>query len=1693
MSRRVLIAGLSVSLLLGACQSISDLFGTKQSAVDPGGGSGCTKDSRDSLLAALNRSCSVTSQCPSGAFCDPSVGGFCNFQCYDDTECPAGSACNCIGQCVGASTSDGGTPPDPACPRNADLIASLVATPRACTFDDACPYGMYCDTQVGKCARDCVQDSECPAAAADAGAPFCNCLGHCSTAGAKAATPAAVLPSLSVSPPFMKLPLASGATPPVKPSFDTTSFQVSIRAQGTDPSVGPVEKIHASAGRFLLIQCPAASCVADPTSGTTCPAAGSEPFVKECDLQNWVWTTNNASLLASFTLNVKPSDETPQTGEASLGSWPVKFQSNGIEGNVAAMSIGYVSTPPTSVGGTWQSPPQNLASGYAGRLTINLPGGVSFDTAVQAQPTDYGDGLVLFDPTYVMSPSGLMTIPLTFDGTFGNPSFFWLNEKLAGGQQITKGVDGWLWGIVDLVANRVPFVFQQNTQDGSIQGSFGILVNDTGTLLPEFAPNTISVSFLLKPQTVRSCRSNPGQCSTVDGYICSSGFCTQRFEDREPGFIVPMIGPSRITSSVYSDWYAPTVFSNPGAFQADVLCQYDAGAGLALDAVLSFPIQEASGDLSCVSATNPGGAGSYPPPIYSLPLLVHKDLINAQINQRIVSPPPTELGAQELFDACLADLAIRPPPVASLNVATTETLQGQQHYLPVQNNFGPGRYYDSSRSCISLGYFVAEAFNTAPNSNPRLHLRILQQWLELHSFVARQGLQTNELDRILAAAQATVPGGDPNLSVHQTSKSELIDIVTRGIAFIMSEFQQGLFDGMGYDSAVLNNPDYRQDYGGTPPSLSEHPEYEQGVGIPTTMLETATAYLDLVNAFVNDADVATYDEARGGAFVATRDQAVRVAGDASRFITEFYDLASGLHDRAACDPAFDPACASNPPPWEGRWQQAVQEVNSARARLLGTVSRVAQARNPLGIAENDVPLVFGDPQGATSQFFASSDYLLNTWAAPAVTAAQRDLSAARDAWISQQNSHLQDTLLEADRARRLEQLGEQYGGPIIEACGLTQIDGRAIEGKDVFGLVAEGKIDLSNCYVDRQRPECAPDHPHYPVPLQDAISQLTPSQVKSRLCTWSMYEDRLTLSPEVQQCIDFLASGGNGWRGPPVVVDDQGQTVNCNQVVFATDQMFSYTGEVLVDPAVLVDAEQACSKLLDYDRIPVPQIPVNCLHGKMGEAYSQITTAKNELNAASAAIAAKQVALDGQWDDCTVLAKDEDDRQHAALIVNEQRENYQAVRGKAIGKERLGDEFSWFGWPPNINLGHFLSLGSGEDIQAVNALDSELLTNYQELLVNQARGEEMVRCFNQADSLKAEVDAAKEVLTSRSSAIDSAVLTLLDLVNRNQQMYDQGAAAIAREAGRPFAGYSHDFWLDDKITAYRRDFEWARRLVYLSMRAVEYEFQESLSLRDPILAATNADQLQAVVLSLQQEQAARTINRRRPEQQSLVLSVRDDILRIPSSTNVAAGERAWSAAQKFEGRLGHPQYTVRDVNGNWLGQGLEFAIDPLAGGAQSGVALVNRCAERLWRITATIQGDSLSTTQPGSPVFLLKRNTFESQWCSGQGDGTAIQTASIQPSHSLFNPSDVSSSVDDATGFTGSALYPYFNVPRSQFYMSTYQTGSSDELAGRGLYGDYVLLFPKELIEAGFPLDNVEDVLLRFDYYSIDNLPKLSQ
>jgi hypothetical protein len=88
---------------------------------------------------------------------------------------------------------------------------------------------------------------------------------------------------------------------------------------------------------------------------------------------------------------------------------------------------------------------------------------------------------------------------------------------------------------------------------------------------------------------------------------------------------------------------------------------------------------------------------------------------------------------------------------------------------------------------------------------------------------------------------------------------------------------------------------------------------------------------------------------------------------------------------------------------------------------------------------------------------------------------------------------------------------------------------------------------------------------------------------------------------------------------------------------------------------------------------------------------------------------------------------------------------------------------------------------------------------------------------------------------------------------------------------------------------------------------------------------------------------------------------------------------------------------------------------------------------------------------------------------------------------------------EDIQGFSAAALYPWFNVRRFDFYGADYQKGSSEELAGRGLYGDYILLFPKQILvpslappRPAFPLDSVEDVLFRIDYLSVDNLGPVS-
>ncbi|MFH0903092.1 MAG: hypothetical protein V2A73_20880 [Pseudomonadota bacterium] len=390
------------------------------------------------------------------------------------------------------------------------------------------------------------------------------------------------------------------------------------------------------------------------------------------------------------------------------------------------------------------------------------------------------------------------------------------------------------------------------------------------------------------------------------------------------------------------------------------------------------------------------------------------------------------------------------------------------------------------------------------------------------------------------------------------------------------------------------------------------------------------------------------------------------------------------------------------------------------------------------------------------------------------------------------------------------------------------------------------------------------------------------------------------------------------------------------------------------------------------------------------------------------------------------------------------------------------------------------ALGGVSNEIAINAAEAD--RHYQRDLLKRQNAMKTKECFHGADQYKVGMDTA--VLRIQRAMLDAeiAAIRLLNLQREVDRAVMEGNAVLKRESGRTVPSVAHHYWLDERIDRFTKDFDWAQRLTYLAMQAVEYEYQQSLPLRKAILGASHPDELLDVVRSLQQEQLTRTINGRRPEEATLVLSLRGDILQIQDKTNAPVGECNYPPNVIFQKRLLEQPYQVFDGE-RYLGQGIPFSL-PATG------PLAERCAERLWRVTATLQGDMLDVDEPTVTVFLMKRNNFQSQWCEGRGEGgDTLQVGAVQPSSRLFAADERGGG--DAQGIThvSAMLQPWLNVPKSEFYRDAYVEGASEELAGRGLYGDYVLLFPASgLLSTEFKLQNVEDVLLRFDFLSVDNI-----
>lgn len=1077
-----------------------------------------------------------------------------------------------------------------------------------------------------------------------------------------------------------------------------------------------------------------------------------------------------------------------------------------------------------------------------------------------------------------------------------------------------------------------------------------------------------------------------------------------------------------------------------------------------------------SGDVACAGGVVPHGVD----------LLTHQD--------RIAVGDALPVGSGAMLGTCLADLTAEAPPLLVSSWSAATTMAAWTDAFAARTCFSPAHYFPAV-GALASAMSPNPAVNAAGDPRQaRFFARLVQQWVLLHSYLAKEGTESEGLARVIESGVELDPA-ELALAAHTPSIETLLAAEERGWNLLLTEEQgQKLF---GIPAALLLSPDYR------PAGAASEPHHEQTVALPVTMLDGLALHLDLVTRHLEDVGLSSYGACYAGGSSTERDEALTRAGRALAYAMTVHGMAASLVE-GALSACTTPEC----PSWWARWEQARTQLQAAADRLARAAARLADCKNPIGFEEGELPLYFGDVSGPSARAFAASDYLLNGWAIPAVAGARSSFEQARQAWLERRDSEIQQALADDDAERRREGVAAQYGQRLIDLCGLS-----GVESKDALALFTSGALTVENCFIDQTNPVCLLD-------AAQVYAWVTEADVKFELCYWNRLgyfgagEELGTMASNWESATLVTVDPMVG----PVAVSAGGEDRSLEVFYFTANWLRALQGENAGQAAL---ASCATETIFDGAQHSLPT-PAHgephiaeraaCYRGQLGESLLAIAGAQQDIEISVSQWTTAENLYRNKVDYCLEVQADYGDVVALTAAHERQIDEWTVAKREAEEEASFWSDFGW-------TLGKWaacagIAVGSGGagaaclgvlavDVLTKGAAKDELrsaddyadaITNaereYQETLTLRREEAAVKACWHEADQLKAGIDTPVKVIERAMIDADLAAGRFTDLSRQAAQAVHEGPAAVAREEARAVPGIAFHYWLDERVERFEKDFEWARRLTYFAMRAVEYEFQQSLPLRDEVLAARHPDQLEDAIRTMQQAQISRTINSRRPEEAGLVLSLRDEVLRLAPQFPTQAGERAWSPAVRFQHRLWSPEYAVYDREGAYLGQGIPFTL------TESG-ALQHRCAERLWQMTATIQGDLLDVGAPAAPVFVVKRNLFQSQWCDGHGDGDVYQSGSLKPASSLFQE-DRGGLEAAAVPYTTAMLYPWFNISRSDFYRVAYAEGASTELAGRGIYGDYLLIFPWDgLLDQGFALDQVEDVLLRFDYVSVDDLTGL--
>ncbi len=907
-------------------------------------------------------------------------------------------------------------------------------------------------------------------------------------------------------------------------------------------------------------------------------------------------------------------------------------------------------------------------------------------------------------------------------------------------------------------------------------------------------------------------------------------------------------------------------------------------------------------------------------------------------------------------------------------------------------------------------------------------------------------------------------------------------------------------DGMLAD-AIANPSAYDTSSADMAPLPGDLPHHDQGVGLPALILEGVAAHLRLLNVELEAVERTTLANCAPVTQGTPRDQALARFGRTMRYalLLEAMARSAYANERSACGQTTVELS------WDKRWRDAQAELEAVRHQSYEKLRAISNCR-PYGMPEDEAPLFFGSTATSpTERYFGSSINLYNT-AMSDLSRAKTARDQAEAAWVSMRSSEVQEELNDQAKAQHILELKRQYGAPIVQMCGLTEVPSEdvldrfdPVKSMARWGLPA---LRPESCFLKRTDAACQ-------VQPQQVFARVTPENARFTFCTWNKLGQHAALPAEVQPFTEqygskvyTVFSETNSSGGVSYYVGIQGNA----SARLPVERLYGRPVDLQqVPPEVPAEAHEACVQEMGSTGVLLPTpssigkaLDSSCYRGEMGSAMLTIVGANQNLQVAQSQWGEFQERFDIAQQRCKLMESSaqkqqaldaEYQRSMSALIrqkasVDRKVNNISDVNNNADTIAALGASIATQNWV-NVAWNSIKLFGGGVENrykdqsirlgEQIQQLELQHKTAIESLQLESA----VQQCYTEAQMHLVGIRTSALQVDRVETEVDASLLALENMEGRVTQLLLEGKQVVAQEEGRQIAHFSHDFWLDSRIVTARELFATARRSGFLFSKALEYEKQQSHPALGAILAATGPNQLELALNQYAFQVLDKTVNGAEPDDGQFVVQLRGHVLMLEDRYSVPSGERSLSKGERFTRRLLSPDNAVYDDNGNYLGQGLRFSMP-------NGVSPF-RCGERVWTVHAHLAGDDRLAAwierEGPAPLILRKRNTFSSHLCAEEG----WQTRAVRPS--LRSGAGTAKPGEEGT-FTLASVSALTGLSPLQFTTNPVGDGST-EWKGRGLYGDYEILFPwvglmtRNGSSRNFPLDGVTDVWLRFDEVSV--------